>query len=181
MPRKRWRARVTTYEPVTNPKDRNAVEDIHLVRHALVDFDELEVLSGEAREQLAADLVDAIRFARTGIKAGKRGLSDKAATTQIFISDVRRALERASLPARRWRKQYDNGRGESLFFRLAREVAEVSGLALPKDLKLAGKQAAQHQYGNISPAMKAAQEAELADRRQRINDLTCRLRSAARK
>lgn len=170
MPRKHWRTRLSIYDvPTINPKDRNAVEDLDLVRHALVDFDELAVLSSETREQLAADLVDSIRFARGGVKAGKRGVSDKALSQQIFLSDVRHALERADLPAKRWRKQYDNGGGESFFFRLAREVAAVSGVALPQDLKLPGKRAAQHQYGVMSPAMKAAQEVELAARRQRLS------------
>jgi hypothetical protein len=180
MPRKRWRTPLSIYDvPVINPQDRNAVEDLDLVRHALVDFDELAVLSGETREQLAADLVDAIRFARGGVKAGKRGVSDKALAQQIFLSDIRRAFERASLPVKRWRKQYDNGGGESFFFRLAREVADVSGMALPRDLKLPGKRAAQHQYGIMSPAMKAAQVAELAARRQRLSKLRRRLKSVA--
>jgi hypothetical protein len=77
---------------------------------------------------------------------------------------VGRALERAGLPAKRWRKQYDNGGGESFFFRLAREVAEVSGIPLPQDLKLPGKRSAQHLYGMMSPIMKVAQEDELAAR-----------------
>ena len=38
----------------------------------------------------------------------------------------------------------------------------------PSDLKLAAKRAAQHQYGVMSPAMKAAQEVELAARQQCI-------------
>lgn len=81
MSRKRWRTRLSSYGlPVINPQDGNAVEDLDLVRHALVDFDELAVLSSETREQLVADLVDSIRFARGGVKAGKRGMSDKALT-----------------------------------------------------------------------------------------------------
>jgi hypothetical protein len=180
MPRKRWRTGLSSYGiPDIDPADRNAVEDHHLVRHALVDFDELAVLSSETREQLVADLVDAIRFARGGVKARKRGVSDKALAQQIFLSDVGRALERAGLPAKRWRKQYDSGGGESFFFRLAREVADVSGIALPQDLKLPGKRAAQHQYGVMSPAMKAAQDIELAARRQRLNKLGLRLKAAA--
>ncbi len=180
MPRKRWRTRLAIYDvPVINPKDRNAVDDLDLVRFALVDFDELAVLSSETREQLVANLVDSIRFARGGVKAGKRGVSDKALAQQIFLSDVGRALERAGLPAKRWRKKYDNGGGESFFFRLAREVADVSGMALPQDLKLPGKQAAQHQYGMMSPAMKRAQKVELAARRQRLNKLRRRLKSVA--
>jgi hypothetical protein len=178
MPRKRWRTRLSSYDiPIINPEDRNAVDDHDLVRHALVDFDELAVLSSPIREQLVADLTDAIRFARAGIKAGKRGMSDKALAQQIFLSDVSRALERAGLPVKRWRKQYDNGGGESFFFRLSREVAAVSGIALPKDLKLPGKRAARRQYGKLSPTMKAAQKAELRVRQQRLSSLVARLKA----
>ena len=129
MPRKRWLSGLSEYVlPKIDPNDRNAVEDGDLVRHALVDFDELAVLSDETREKLVEDLVDSIRFARGGVKARKQGVSDKALAQQIFLSDVGRALERAGLPAKRWRKQYDNGGGESFYFRLAREVADVADL-----------------------------------------------------
>ena len=117
MPRKRWRARLSYYDiPVINPEDRNAVEDHDLVRHALVNFDELAELPSDTREQLVADLVGAICFARAGVKAGKHGMSNKDLAIDIFMSDVRRALERAGLPATRWRKWYDNGSGESSTF-----------------------------------------------------------------
>jgi hypothetical protein len=163
MPRKRWRARLSSYVvPKMDPNDRNAIEDHDLVRHALVDFEELGVLSPKTREQLVEDLVDSIRFARGGVNAGKRGMSNQSLSQQIFLSDVGRALERAGLPAKRWRKQYDNGGDESFFFRLAREVADVSDIPLPQDLKLPGQRAAQHRYGMMSPAMKVAQENELA-------------------
>ena len=120
MPRKRWRARLSYYDdPVINPEDRNAVDDHDLVRHALVDFDELAVLSSEIREQLVADLVGAIWFTRAGVKPGNTASQIRTAI-HIYMSDVRRALERAGLPAKRWRKWYDNGRGESFYFRLAR-------------------------------------------------------------
>jgi hypothetical protein len=176
MPRKHRHTRLSVYDvPVINPKDRNAVEDHDLVRHVLVDFDELAVLSGETREQIVANLVRSIRFARAGVKAGKRGVSDKALTQQIIMSDVARALEPAGLPVTRWRKQYDNGGGESFFFRLAREIARLAGIDLPKDLKLPGKRAAQHQYGVMSPTMVAAQNAELAAWRQRLSELVLRL------
>jgi hypothetical protein len=170
---------------MVDPKDPVVVEDHYLVRAVLADFDELALLSREPREQLVADLVDAICFARAGVKAGRRGLSDKASARQIFLSDVGRALERAGLPATRWRKRYDRGDGpdidapESLWFRLAREIADAFGMALPKDLKLLGKRAAQHQYGVISPAMKAAQEVELAARRQRLSKRQRRRKSVA--
>jgi hypothetical protein len=187
MPRKRWRVGLSSYDvPIINPEDRNAVDDHDLVRHALVDFDELAVLSSPVRERLIADLTDAMRFARAGIKAGKQGMSDRALAQQIFLSDVGRALERADLPAKRWRKRYDQGdkpsddAPESLFFRLAREIAHVSGLALPRDLKLPGKRAAQHQYGVMSPTMKAAQEAEVAaQQRQRLTKLGLRLKAVS--
>jgi hypothetical protein len=180
MPRKRWRNKVASYDvPVVDPTDRNAVEDHHLVRHALDDFDEVSLLSGETRKQLIADLVDAVRFARCGVRAGKRGISDRALAQQIFVSDIGRALEKAGLPARRWRKQYDNGGGESFFFRVAREVADVCGIALPQDLKLPGKRAAGHRYGVMSPAMETAQKAELVARRRRLSDLGLRLTAAA--
>jgi hypothetical protein len=180
MPRKRWNFQLSICDlPAINPKDRNAIADDDLVRHALVDFDELAVLSNETREQLVADLVASIRFARCSVKAGRRGLSDKKLAQQIFLSNVGRALERAGLPAKRWRKRYDKGGGESFFFRLAREVARVSDIALPKDLKLPGKRAARIQYGVMSPAMEAAQKAELAERRQRLSELGRRLKSVA--
>jgi hypothetical protein len=168
MPRKRRHARLSHYDvPNIDPNDRNAVEDHDLVRHARVDFDELSLLPCETRKQLVEDLVDSIRFARGGVNAGKRGVSNEALAQQIFLSDVGRALQRASLPAKRWRKEYDNGGGESFLFRLAREVATVSGIILPQDLKLPGKRSAQHEYGVMSPIMELAQDDELAARPKR--------------
>jgi len=174
MPRKRSRPQLSYYDnPILNPEDRDAVDDHALVRHALVDFDELAVLPPELHKQLVADLVAAIRFWRAGVKPGKRGLSDEKEAQRIFISDVGRALERAGLPATRWRKTYE-GDGpdidapESFFFRLARGLADAFGRALPKDLKLAGQRASKIQYGVMFPAMKAAQDAELAARRRRL-------------
>jgi hypothetical protein len=161
VPRKHTLTRLSEYKiPDIDSNDRDAIEDIDLVRHALVDFDELGVLSDQAREQLIEGMVDSIRFARTGVKAGKRGLSDRALSQQIFMSDIARALERAGLPAKRWRKKYDNGGGESLLFRMVREIAAVSGIALPQDLKLPGQRAAQHQYGVLSPTMKIMQKGD---------------------
>ena len=174
MPRKHWRARLSSYDIPANDIDPNVpvpVEDHVLVRHALVDFDELGLLSSKTHEQFVADLVDAVRFARCGVNAGKRGVSDEALAQQIFLSDVARALKSAGLGAKRWRKRYDKGDGpdpdapESFFFRMARAIAEVCGVALPKDLKLPGKRAAQHQYV-MSPAMKTAQKAELEARQK---------------
>jgi hypothetical protein len=173
MPRKR-KPKFSSYDiPDINPEDRNAVDDHDLVRHVMVDFDELAVLPDKIREQLVADLVIAIWAWRAGVKPGKRGLSDEKEAQHIFMADVRRALERIGLSAPRWRKTYDGDSGpdldapESFFFRLARELADAFGRTLPKDLKLAGQRASKIQYGVMSPAMKAAQDAELAARRRR--------------
>ena len=58
MPRKRSRPQLSYYDnPILNPEDRDAVDDHALVRHALVDFDELAVLPPELHKQLVADLV----------------------------------------------------------------------------------------------------------------------------
>jgi hypothetical protein len=173
MPRKQWLTRVSTYAiREIDPGVPVPAEDHELARFALVDFDEVAVLPEHVREQLVADLVEAVRYARCGVKAGKRGMSDRALAQQVFLSDVQRALERAGLHATRWRKRYDYGDGpsddapESLFFRLAREIADVSGISLPQDLKLAGQRASRHQYGTMSPSMKAAQDEELDARPQ---------------
>jgi len=191
MPRKRKPARFSVYSvhksPTIDLEDPNKVTDHDLVQHALVNFDELADLPSESREQLVEDLVKSICFAHGGVKAGKQGVSDKALGKQIFLSDVGRALERVGLSATRWRKTYE-GDGpdidapESFFFRLARELANVFGITLPKDLKLPGMRAAQHQYEVMSPAMKAAQDAELVARgRQRLDGLVVRLQAAAPK
>src|SRR5262245_38276379 len=72
MPRKRSRSQLSYYDnPILNPENRNAVDDHALVRHALVDFDELAMLPPELHKQLVADLVAAIRFWRAGVKPGK--------------------------------------------------------------------------------------------------------------
>ena len=182
MPRKRWLTRLSYYS-VIKPEDGDEVDDYDLVRATLVDFEELADLPSATREQLVTALVDAIGFWRAGVKPGKRGLSDEKEAQHIFISDVGRALERAGLFATRWRKTYE-GDGpdvdapESFFFRLARGLADAFGRALPKDLKLAGQRASKIQYGVMSPAMKAAQAAELAARgRQRLGDLAVRLKT----
>jgi len=179
MSRKHRHVRLSEYKiPTIDPKDPNKVTDHDLVRHVLVDFDEFAVLSSDAREELVEYLVGLIYYARGGVKAGKHGMSDKDLAIDIFMSGVRHALERVGLPAKRWRKWYDNGSGESFYFRLARPLADVFGIPLPKDLKLRGMRAAQHQYGVMSPAMKAAQAAELAARgRQRLSDLAVRLKT----
>jgi hypothetical protein len=186
VPRKRWKSKVKSCDvPPFHPGDRCANSDEELVRAALVDVEEMAVLPDAVREHLIRDLVEAVRYARAGVAVGKVGVSNKATAQQVYMSDIARAMERTGLRATRWRKRYDDGDGpsggapESLFFRVAREVADIAGITLPQDLKLAGQRAAQHQYGAISPAMEAAQEAELAARRQRLDGLGHRLKAAA--
>jgi hypothetical protein len=185
MPRKR-KPKFSEYKiPPINPGDRQTVRDQDLVRATLVDFDEVAVLPDDIRERLVEDLVTASRFARGGIKAGKRHVSDKAMGKHVFMFDVGRALERASLSATRWRKTYegdhpDRNAPESLFFRLARALADAFGISLPKDLKLAGQRASKIKYGEMSPAMEAAQAAELVARaRRRFDGLVLRLKTCA--
>ena len=55
-----------------------------LVRHVLVDFDEVAVLPSETREQLVAYLVGVICFVRAGVKAGKHGMSNKDFVIRYF-------------------------------------------------------------------------------------------------
>jgi hypothetical protein len=186
MPRKR--NRLSSYDiKKIDPTTPVPIEDHEMVRAVLVDFDEVAVLSHKANEQFVEDLVEVIRYRRCGVKVGKRGLSDEAVAQQIFLSDIGRALGRAGLPVTRWRKRYDLGDGpdiqapESFYFRLSRELAEAFGMALPQDLKLPGRRAAQHQYGVMSPAMKAAQEAEQTSQRQGTGDATARRNSGAHK
>ena len=164
--------------------DPEEVTDHDLVRHALIDFDELAVLPPQLHKQLVADLVAAIRFWRAGIKPGKRGLSDAKEAQHIFISDVGRALERADLSAKRWRKTYDGDGGpdrdapESLFFRLTRDLGDTFGRPLPKDLKLAGQRASKIEYEVMSPAMRAEQDVLLlAAGRRRLDKLSVRLKA----
>jgi hypothetical protein len=173
MPRKRRLTRLSYYS-VIKPEYGDEVDDYDLVRATLVDLEELADLPSATREQLVTDLGDAMKFWQAGVKPGKRGLSDKKEAQHIYLSKVGRALERATgLPATRWRKTYE-GDGpdidapESLFFRLARGVADAFGMPLPKDLKLAAQRASKIQYGVMSPAMKAWQDAEMAARRRRL-------------
>src|SRR2546430_1593148 len=110
MPRKRWRNRITSYDvPIINPTDRNANEDHHLVRHALVDFDELAVVSGEKPERLVPALVDAIRFVVAGVSGialpqdlklpGKRAAGHRYGV----MSPAMETAQKAEVAARRQR------------------------------------------------------------------------------
>jgi hypothetical protein len=191
MPRKRRHVGFSVFsqeknDPLITPEDPKKVTDHDLVRATLVDLDELAVLPGDIRERLIEDLVFASRLWLAGVKPGKRGLSDEKEAQHIFISDVGRALGRTGLRATRWRKKYEGDGGpdvdapESFFFRLARELGDAFGRPLPKDLKLAGKRASEIQYGVMSPAMKAEQDALLlAAGRQRLVDLVVRLKACA--
>jgi hypothetical protein len=174
MPRKRKPRFAEHKVAVIDPGDRNAVEDRDLVRHALVDFDEVTVLSDEIRERLVEDLVDSIRFARGGVNAGKRHVSNKALARHVFLADVARALARAGLPVKRWRRD-DR---ESLLYGVAHALADTSNLHLPQDLKPPALRATRIQHGATSPVMQRAQDAELAARRRRFDRLVIRLKAA---
>jgi hypothetical protein len=152
VPRKRWKYKVASYDvPHIDPGDRQANSDEELVSHALVDFEELAVLPDAVLGQLIRDLVDAVRYARAGVKTGKVGVSNEATAQQVYMADVARAMKRARMVPTRWRKQYDNGAGESLYYQVGREVADATGLPpLPKDPKLVGQRASQIQYGTQS-------------------------------
>jgi hypothetical protein len=181
MPRKRRHhgdVRFSEWKiPQIDPKDRKAVADRDLVRATLVDFEELATLPEATRERFVEDLVDAVAYWRAGIKPGKLGLSGKKAALQIFISKVGLALERADIPATRWRKTYEGDGGpdpdapESFFFQLIRALGDSFGMLIPRDLKLAGKRASEIEYEKMSRSMQAAQNAELRARvRQRLGD-----------
>ena len=174
------RVRFSEYNlPAIDPGDRNAIRDHDLVRATLFDFEELADLPDNTREQLVEDLVVSTWWSRCGVNADKRGVANGALAPHVFLAEVGRASKRARLPVKRWRKKYDGSSGESFFFRLAREVADACGLTLPRDLKLAGQRAAQIQYDVMSPAMEAWQVAELAARgRQCLGDLVVRLKAA---
>lgn len=137
-----------------------------LVRRVLAGFDELRDLSPQVREQLMTDLLASVYRARGGVKARKRHKSNKALGKHIFMADVGRALEQAGRPVKRWQR-HGEGRGESFYYRLAHALGGIFGLRLPQDLNPLALRAAQIQYGVLSPAMAAEQDAELAAQRRR--------------
>jgi hypothetical protein len=153
MPRKR-KPRFSAYG--TSALDRIAIRD--RVVAALEKFDAVRVLPDEARDRLIDHLVDAICFARGGIKAGRRHVSDRAMEKHVFISDVARALGRAGLPAARW--QHDHDDRESLLYRVAHALGGAFGLHLPQDLGPLAARATQIRYGEMPPA-KVEQDADI--------------------
>jgi hypothetical protein len=158
MPRKRWLSRLSHYS-VSKPEGSDDA-DLVLVRTVLDKFEDVAALPSEVREQFALDLVTAIRFARAGVKAGQRHVSDRRIGRHILLADIARAMTQAGLAATRWSK-HDLGEGESLYFEVAHALAAVTGLQLPRTLKEPAAQAMQIQYGDMSAAMRAAQDAEL--------------------
>jgi hypothetical protein len=163
MPRKR-QPRFSEYKirPI-DLNDRYAVDNHVRVRHLLVDLDEVQQLLHDVQDRLVEALVTAVRIARGGIKVGERHLSNKAVAKHVFLSDVGRAMKAAGLPVTCWRK----GGRESLYFGVVHALSDGFGLQLPKDLHPLARQAAQIEFGTMSPTMRAAQDAELAARRRR--------------
>jgi hypothetical protein len=179
MPSKHWLTHLAIAAiPAIDPKDRKAVADHDRVRATLVDFKKVAVLPSSTRDRLTEDLVAAGRIARGGLNARKRHVSNKALGKQVFMGDVKRAMEQAGLPVKWWQKWYDigsdendggNNESESLYFQLAHALSDDFGLNLPKDLKPLARLAAQAEYGVMSPGMEIWQAAELvAQRRRRL-------------
>jgi hypothetical protein len=157
MPRKRPLTRISISDiPVP---DRYTSSDQELVRSVLVDFDEVAMLPDKICKQLVEYLAVAARIACGGIKAGIRHRSDKAIAKHIFMRDVRCALEWAGLPVKQW--FHDEDGRESLYFQIAHAVGDVFGLKLPRDLEPLAVWAAKIKHGEMSPAMKAEQHAEI--------------------
>ena len=121
--------------PHVSPGDPNQNSIRELVKHALVDLDELAHLDDSQREGLEGDLVDAVGHFRAGLSAGKRGVSDEFLATAIFHNDVNRALETAGVPTTKWSRIHREDGYESVIDRVARAVGEVCSIDLPKDTK----------------------------------------------
>jgi hypothetical protein len=145
------------------PEDGGESADVIGVGCVRDGFEKVTALPGEVRERLTLDLVTAIRFWRAGVRAGKQGLSDEAIARDVFLADVKRALEQAGRPATRWGK---SDVLESPYFQLAHKLGEAFGISLPNDLQRAAKRATDVTYGQMSPAMAAWQAAELPAWRQ---------------
>ena len=141
MPRKQ-RSKTTVYgAPIIDPADRNTNSDHETVRHALVDIDDIAALPAAAHDKFVDGIVEAIRFYRTGLRLGEPGVSNSDFAMSVFLADVAREMEAVGLKPTRWRKKYDNGGGESPFFRIVRDVGEVAGIEIPEDLKRQGQNA----------------------------------------
>jgi hypothetical protein len=142
-----------------------ADKDHVIVRHMLDSFRELAAMPARVRERLVEDLVVAGRYARAGVKAGKRHVSDQALGRHVFLADVRRAMVKAGLPVKHW--AHDGDHTESFYFRMVHELAGVFGLYVPEALKLLVKQGAQIQQ------VEAVQSAEPVEQGpQRVDGVT---------
>ena len=117
---------------------RDSSSDLELVRHALVDIDDLAGLDDQRRAALERDLAYAVGFWRAGVNIGRRGISNEFTANGIFFADVINAIASAGLRAGRWSQQYDGGT-ESLLYRVARALGETCGFRLPSDLKRVAK------------------------------------------
>lgn len=135
MPRKpksRWSSYTIPHIDRGDPS-QNSIRE--LVRHALVDLDELAHLDDSQRDGLEGDLVDAVGHYRAGLSPGKRGGGkDKFLAKAIFHHDLNRALEAAGVPTVKWSRVHLDGY-ESVIDRVARAIGEVCSIDLPADTK----------------------------------------------
>ena len=121
--------------PVTN-------DDEHLrlsarVTEILGDFSEFNFLEAGVMATLVDDLVRAIQFAQIGVPPKRKEGSARGWTLQIWMSDVRRALEDAGTGTPVWRRDptlKGENAYESYYFRIARTLADEANLELPEDL-----------------------------------------------
>jgi hypothetical protein len=147
MPRKSRRSFRTTVEKHTNANPQGAPLRA-LIGGTLVDHDEFATLQPNVREQLIEDLEEAVRRTRTGYKFQRRGVSDRDMAASVFMNDIAAALQKAGVPATRWRKLDDGSDRESLLFRIVRDLAVDAGLNMPKDLKVIGQSSTQWKPGS---------------------------------
>jgi hypothetical protein len=192
------RAPIRWADPAIDSDNRDWT-DLERVRYALVYSGMMDTLSGEAQERLVQDLVDAANYPLGGINAQKPKphVSVTALARHVFMCDVERAMEGVGLPVTRWRALDESWSGskstnESRYFQAAHALGNIFGLKLPRNLKPLALRAKRQQrqplaprakrrrpphcgvamrveHGEMSPKMKAAQDAELrASRGQQV-------------
>ena len=135
MPRKPRLPFCTAVEKYSNPRHGSA-SLCALIDATLIDRDEFAAIEPDVRVGLVNDLEESVRRALVSYSFQRRGVSDKKNTASIFMSDIAASLEKAGIPAKRWRKIDDGSGRESLLFRLSRDLASDAGLKLPTDMKV---------------------------------------------
>ena len=106
------------------------------VQNLILKFPELTVLDPANKDVFSAALEEAVRCADTGAPSSRADISHDAWTRQILFADVQRAMKDVGLPVASWRCDATARAaptGEALFYRVARAVAKLSGLKVPRD------------------------------------------------